>query len=95
MQALDFSQWCADVQKLFMLSRCFLLSLGFSLGSVSTSSVLRFREGEVGVQAGIVCLFSQEFRCTAPEELAGVYRSEGNNCSIDFQRQGFLWAEPH
>lgn len=69
-----------------MLSGCLLLSPGVSLGSVSTSSVLRFREGKVGVQAGIVCLFSQEFQCTAPEELAGVCRSEGNNCSIDLSK---------
>lgn len=33
-----------------------------------------------------MCLFSQEFQYTDSKELSGVYRSEGNNCSIDFQK---------
>lgn len=48
--------------------------------------VQRFGEGEVEVQAGLCVSFSQECRHTDPEELSGVYRSEGNNCAIDFQK---------
>lgn len=63
--------------------RCILISL---LIQFLHLVVQRFGGSKWGFWQVFVCLFSQEFQYTDPKESSGVYRSESNNCSIDFQK---------
>lgn len=77
------SHWILLINMLMCLSHLCFHRLHSSLLLSPPLSGSKIRGGCRRVS---LCLCSQEFQCTDPKELSGVCGSEGNNCSIDFQK---------